>query len=47
MTDTTTSSAHAPGHLPAPLAHPLSPVTAGEYAAGRQILAAKGGRDPV
>jgi primary-amine oxidase len=39
MTDTAIGPAHAPGRLPA---HPLSPVTAAEYAAGREILAAAG-----
>jgi len=39
MTDTVTSSALAPGALPA---HPLSPATAAEYLAGREILAAAG-----
>ena len=39
MTDTAITSALAPGALPA---HPLSPATAAEYLAGRQILAAAG-----
>jgi primary-amine oxidase len=39
MTDTAISPEHATGALPA---HPLSPVTAQEYLAGRDILAAAG-----
>jgi len=39
MTDTATRPAEAPGARPA---HPLDPVSAAEYLAGRQILAAAG-----
>src|SRR2546426_12419958 len=39
MTDTAISSAAAPSALPA---HPLSPATAAEYLAGREILAEAG-----
>jgi primary-amine oxidase len=35
MTDTAISAEHAPGAVPA---HPLSPATAAEYLAGRQVL---------
>ncbi len=42
MTDTATRPADPPGELPAHPAHPLDPVTAAEYLAGRRILAAAG-----